>query len=209
MAAAVLAHPAASEIADPDAVREMIESYAREARIGVVPGADTPRGQLVCVAHGDLQADSILVSPQCEVLVVDLAAFGRRHWAKDVAQLAVDMVLRGLDPGADSFFWHRLPAWRTTLMRLGVLDTAIEDDRPQNAAVSGALRWIAQHIDAVLPPVRQPARAWEWHVALAEQLLHRTCERELPPAKRTVAMVAAYDQILLAAERLAMLRSGP
>jgi hypothetical protein len=192
-----LAHPAGAGIDDPQAVIDVVEGFSRDGRLGDVAATDAADDLLLCVSHGDLHGGNVLVAKHdAQPLLVDLARFGPHHWANDVARLAVDLVLRSLDAGVESFFWHRFARWRRVAWLLGDLDPAIDDDEDRNASVVAALRWIAEHGYDVLPPLEQERRRWEWHVALAEQLLRRTYQKDLPPAKRALALVAAHDQIL-------------
>ena len=196
----VLAHPAVGVAADSADVTRVIEGFARDGRLDRVPASETPRGLLLVLGHGDLHGGNILVSTsQVSPTLVDLSQWGPNHWAGDVARLAVDLMMWGLDPGVESYFWDRFSAWRETARVFGSLEPAIEDDAPTNQAVIAALNWIAEHKLDLLPPVGDRRHNWEWHVALAEQLARRTYDRQLPPAKRALAMLACNDQLLAAA----------
>jgi hypothetical protein len=198
-----LSHPAGAAIEGPEAVIRVVEGFARDSRMGDVPASDTPYNLLLCIGHGDLHGGNILVSADHAMpVLVDLAEFGFHHWAGDVARLAVDLLLHGLDAGVESFFWRGFASWREVGRLLGELDPSIGHARAENATVVAALRWLADHKYEVLPPLEDARRRWEWHIALAEQLLRRTYARDLPPAKRTLSLVAAHDQILAAAAQV-------
>ena len=199
----VLAHPAAGVAADSAEVMRVIEGFARDGRIDRVPASETPQDPLLVLGHGDLHGGNILVSTsQISPTLVDLSQWGPNHWAGDVARLAVDLMMWGLDPGINSFFWDRFSAWQETARVFGNLEPAIEDHAPANQGVIAALNWIAEHKLDLLPPTADRRHTWEWHVALAEQLARRTYDKQLPPAKRALAMLACYDQLLAAAEQV-------
>jgi hypothetical protein len=110
----------------------------------------------------------------------------------------------GLDPGVESFFWNRFPAWREAAQLVGSLELMRNDNLPSEQPAVAALNWIVTHKLELLPPLADHKRIWEWHLALAEQLARRTYDKELPPAKRTLAVLACYDQLLAAARQVPM-----
>ena len=69
-----------------------------------------------------------------------------------------------------------------------------------------ALSWIAANLHRVTPAMRpsfaRSRHLWEWHMALARNLLRCTYHTDIPPAKRALAFVAAYDQLVAAAEAI-------
>lgn len=198
--APVLGHPDGGNVDDAAEVLRVVEAFARGGHIGSVPCSDTPGVAEEVTAHGDLHGANVLVCTDEVIrpLIVDFGAFGTHHWAADPARLMVDMVLRSLDSTVESYLWRRLPAWREIMRAAGRLDGTVADAVPENAAVVSALRWMATERDRLLRPLSAADRWWEWHVALAEQLLRGAYQPDLTPSKRVLALVAAYDQLLTA-----------
>jgi CheY-like chemotaxis protein len=202
--ARLLDHPQGVRIADGAAMLKVIREYSRDGRIDGVPTSDTPQSGLVMVnAHGDLHGGNVLVyddeSPH--PLIIDLASYEPHHWAYDLARLVADIVLRALDSPAELYFWRRFDEWRRIARSAGNLDADIVDE-PTNAAAVAALNWIGQHREVLLAGLRTSERWWEWHVALAEQLLRGTYQPHLPAPKRLLGLVAAYDQLVVARPRI-------
>jgi hypothetical protein len=115
--------------------------------------------------------------------------------------LVADIILRVLDSPAELYFWQRFEDWRRIASDAGNLAVNIGDEAA-NAAGVAALNWIGSHREQLLPELRTPERWWEWHVALAEQLLRSTYQPRLPAPKRVLGMVAAYDQLVVARRRI-------
>ena len=194
-----LTHPAAAGLPDPQPLLSVVAAFARTGRLGAVVPTEIDCESLTILSHGDLHGGNILVSLDNPAPhIIDLANFGPHHWAFDLARLVVDITLRCIDPSVESFFWRRFNHWRALIAAVSQCDANISDPEPANEAAIAALRWIAGHRSEVIPPLDDLGRRWEWHTALAAQLLRGTYHVDLPPAKRTVALVAAYDQIVLA-----------
>ena len=199
----VLAHSAAGAVADSAEVVRVIEGFTRDGRLDGVAASETPRDLLLFLGHGDLHGGNILVSTShVSPMLVDLSRWGPNHWAGDVARLAVDLLMWGLDSGVESFFWNRFPVWREAAQLVGGLEPLRNDNLPSDEPAVAALNWIVTHKLELLPPFADHERIWEWHLALAEQLARRTYDKELPPAKRTLAVLACYDQLLAAARQV-------
>jgi hypothetical protein len=195
-----LGHPDAAAVNDAATVLEVVEEFSRSAQLINLQPSQVAEHLLLVLGHGDLHGGNILVTGvnRTSPVLVDLASFGHHHWAVDMARLSADIILRCVDNGVEAFLWRRFATWRLLAQRVASLDESVGDADPSNHAAIAALRWITQHHDRLLTPLREPARRWEWHVALAEQFLRGTYQPDLSPAKRTLALVAAYDQILAA-----------
>jgi hypothetical protein len=181
---------------------------------GNLPGGvsqdDVPRDTYVCYQHGDLHAGNVLVSTGRYnwPLLIDTSHFGMTHWAADPACLAVDLLMRSVDAGTESMLFTGFSTWRTLAVRFGAGEpelTAVTAT-PATSAALAALSWLATNLHRMTPAM-QPSLAasrhrWEWHMALARRLLRSTCHSDIPHAKRALAFVAAYDQLVAAAEAI-------
>ena len=74
------------------------------------------------------------------------------------------------------------------------------------AAALAALNWLTGNLRAFCPGLSGESEyrehAWEWHTALARNLLRATYDHEITVPKRALAVVAAHDQIAAAAQVL-------
>lgn len=194
----VLAHEDGANLSDLDEILRVVRAFVRAGHIGTVFAPDTPPGLGPVMAHGDLHGGNVLVCTGefFRPVIIDFAAYHRHHWAKDPARLMTDIVLRSLDADVESFLWRRLGQWRELMRQASHLDGSVPATTDQNATVMAALRWMAAQRDQILPSLREPGYWWEWHVALAEQLLRGAYQPDVPAPKRCFALAAAYDQII-------------
>jgi hypothetical protein len=74
------------------------------------------------------------------------------------------------------------------------------------AAALAALNWLTGNLRAFCPGLtgdgEYRAHAWEWHTALARNLMRASYDHEITVPKRALALVAAHDQIAAAAQGL-------
>jgi hypothetical protein len=194
---ALLSEDRAMELDEVPTILRTIAAFVRSGQIADVV-VDRRYGALEIVPqHGDLHGGNVLVlqGRHPRPCVIDLAAYGWQHWALDVARLVVDIVMHCLDPSPESHFWDRWSFWRAVLLAASSFELA-EDDAKNRAALA-ALRWVGARRSELLP-LMTDKRRWEWHVALAEQLLRSACQHQLPTPKRVLGLVGAYDQLQLA-----------
>ena len=160
-----------------------------------------------CYQHGDLHAGNILVSAGSHdhPFLIDTSHCDMAHWATDPACLAVDLLMRSVDAGSESMLFTGFGTWRKLAARFGACesDLAAQTTTPATSAALAALSWLAGNLHRLTPALRpsfiRSSRRWEWHMALARGLLRCTYHTDLPHAKRALAFVAAYDQLMAAA----------
>ena len=193
-----LTHPRLANLSDADGV---YASIGRFTRSDVLPDG-RPIGPIgmsgkTAYGFGDLHSGNVLVTRDSSPrpYLIDPADVGSLHWATDLARFSTDLILRCLDAGTASMTWERFTSWRTVADRYGEFDAG-PLDLDDNEAVMAALRWLVAHHAQIIPA---PAPPWEWHVVFAEQLVRGSYDMSLPPAKRALALVAAYDQLVHAA----------
>ncbi len=189
----------------------VLTTFITESRLPGITQHEIPRETYVCYAHGDLHGANVLVStghhpwPQ----LIDPSHFGVAHWATDPALLAVDLLMRSVDAGTESMLFTGFSTWRTLASRFGAGQpelTAVTTT-PGTSSALAALSWIAVNLNRVapvmLPGNGENRHRWEWHMALARSLLRCTYHTDIPHAKRALAFVAAYDQLIAAVEAIA------
>lgn len=185
-----------------------LHEFVLDGRLPGVPPRALPRRTFRTYAHGDLHAGNALVyeGRHPTPTLIDPSLFGMAHWAADPARFAVDLIMRNVDAGAESMLFGGFATWRSLVARFSVGDRvdAAVTSAPGTAAAVTALNWLAANLPRVCPVLDggDAAYRWEWHVALARQLLWATCHDDLPPPKRALAMVAAHDQLELAVQAL-------
>jgi hypothetical protein len=186
-----------------------VKAFVTERRLpNGIPRGDTSHDTYICYQHGDLHAGNVLVSTgrHDHPLLIDTSHFGMAHWAADLAFLAVDLLMRSVDAGTESMLFTGFGTWRELAARFGAgrSELTAQTSTPATSAALAALSWLATNLDRVTPAMRpSPAESpyrWEWHMALARSLLRSTYHTDIPHAKRALAFVAAYEQLIAAAE---------
>jgi len=194
--------------ADADQVTRFIRSFVVDGRLGTTERRQVSQPTYEVFSHGDLHAANILVYPgkRPAPVIIDMNRFQRAHWASDIARLAVDLLLRSVDPGAESMFFSGFQTWRMLATQLGDRDTLGPAVTQEGGTASAlvALNWLVGNLSAYCPMFSDKASsseyAWEWHAALAVFLLRATYHIDVTAPKRALALVAAYDQLLCAAQ---------
>jgi CheY-like chemotaxis protein len=185
-----------------------LTAFVTEKRLPRVLAQAIPQITYICNGHGDLHGDNVLISTglRPQPLLIDPSHFGLAHWANDPARLAVDLLMRSVDAGTESMLFTGFGTWRALASRFaaGRSDLTAVTATPPTLAALAALSWITMNLHRVSPSmqpsVAQGEHRWEWHMSLAKNLLRSTYHRDIPHAKRALAFVAAYDQLVAAAE---------
>jgi CheY-like chemotaxis protein len=192
-----------------------LTAFITERRLLLVPLRAIPRQTYTCYVHGDLHGGNVLVSAGLRPLplLIDPSEFGQAHWASDAACLAVDVLMSGVDAGAESMFFAGFDTWRTLAsgFSAGAHELAAVTATAANSAALTALSWLAVNLPRFSPAVDldgAQGHRWEWHVALATYLLRATYHADTPPPKRALAFVAANDQLAAAAAAIPASRSA-
>jgi CheY-like chemotaxis protein len=185
-----------------------LRTFVTERRLpGGIPQRDISPETYVCYQHGDLHAGNVLVSTglRNRPLLIDTSHCGTAHWATDPARLAVDLLMRCVDAGTESMLFTGFATWRELAIRFGAGEPELSavTATPATRAALAALSWLPANLHRVTP-VMEPGLAqsryrWEWHMALARNLLRSTYYNDIPHAKRALALVAAHDQLTAAA----------
>jgi hypothetical protein len=205
-----LVHPDGCALDDISTLTSELTAFITEGRVGGATRRRLAQSTYTSYAHGDLNVGNVLVSlsKRPAPVLIDTNRFDREHWATDPAHFAVDLLMHNVDGGVHSMFFTGFATWREQAAALGRLEpvqTSVTGDGATRAALAG-LDWLTGNLRAFCPAVRSDAdferHRWEWHAALAAHLLRTTYHHEIPGPKRAMAIVAAHDQLVSAAEAL-------
>jgi hypothetical protein len=212
----VLSHPLGCALEDTARYIERLRAFVLQGRLGAGPelSAHSPRPSQPTFrvhGHGNLLVNNVIVSYDSrhpQPTVIDTRRFGPGHWAADPARLAVDLLMRCVDHGTQSAFFTGVPVWRTLARRMGLLEP-LEDAVSEEAGTVAALRaisWLTHNLRGYCPAVAGEldfaTHRWEWHAALAGELLRGAADPTLPVPKRALGVVAAFDQLIAAESAL-------
>jgi CheY-like chemotaxis protein len=193
---------------EADVVVRGVRTFITDHQLpGGVTAPSTSYNTYICHQHGDLHAGNVLIvtGRRNWPLLIDPSHFGLAHWARDLASLAIDLIMHSVDAGTESMLFTGFGTWRTLARQVGAGEpelTAVTATPATSAALS-ALSWLVENLHKVTPALRPALAAspqrWEWHLALAHNLLRSTYHSDIPHPKRALAFAAAYDQLNAAA----------
>lgn len=204
----VLAHAEGCRLtaAEADQISRLIRLFVLDHRIDAVEQRRLSQPTYEVQAHNDLHAANILVyqGQRPMPVIIDPSRFGPAHWASDPARLAVDLLLRSVDAGAQSMFFSGFEAWRELAAALGrPAETAPATRGGGLTGPLAAMDWLVANLRAWCPAIDDDTEygrhGWEWNAALAVFFLRATYNTSIPAPKRALALVAAHDQIVRAA----------
>lgn len=198
-----LVRPEGGNLTDTAALATDLSSFIRDTTLKNAPRHELPTRTYATYSHGDMHCANILIyqGKRPTPTLIDASDFGIAHWAKDPARLAVDLLMRSFDTGADSLFFNRFATWRELAAQIGDLAQPLRATCPLPAtrAAFTALNWLVTNLRAFCLPLATDAdfarNHWEWRLALASWLLRNTCYVDVAAPKRAVAIVAAHDQL--------------
>ena len=154
--------------------------------------ASTP---LQILSHGDLHAENILIDDSDNSIIIDLGNVAFKHWSCDVARLAVDLFVRGVDQNTIGFY-----KLNSINKQLKEFKNFIEGNNMTNPTkASGnrgyvyALNWIRNNIACIHS---DKYSEWEFLLGLAVEFLKASYKSiSTPPGKRAFAILAACEAV--------------
>jgi hypothetical protein len=205
-----LGHPEGGGLVGTTQLMTDLSLFVREARLGNLARHQVPTKSYTTFSHGDMHGGNILVyrGRHPAPTMIDASDFGRMHWAKDPAKLAVDLLMRSFDGGTESLFFTRFGVWRELATQIGDLPQSLDVSCPTPAsrAALDALNWLVTHLGEFCGPLSTEARLarqhWEWRLALINWLLRTIYYADVSTPKKVLAMVAAHDQLTAAVHML-------
>ncbi|MEU1836803.1 response regulator transcription factor [Micromonospora chersina] len=191
------------QASDEAECREILSAFVDH---GALPGDRKPDGKTVFIeAFGDLHSTNVLVypSPDSRPVLVDASMYGLNHWAVDAARLVVDLVLSVRRAGTAPL------QWSDTAEVSAYLDGLCAPARSVRPAVSADSvdAFIGQVVDKLPSYVRAEALQmtteqwhWQWHAALAKELIRQGTRAGLPAPRAVAALIAAVRHLTFAAD---------
>jgi hypothetical protein len=160
----------------------------------------------ICWSHGDLHSQNILVDGARHPWLIDAADRAEMHWARDPAQLAVDLWI-AVHNNNEALFWGtkdepfgNIYRWRDEILRW------LENTRPQEkdyrtaTPVMAALLCLREIVSEVFDGCFDE---WQFRLALLMQFLVFTSYEQIPAPKRCLSLVVADALIQAMEEELA------
>lgn len=181
----------------------LLRDFVRfRGQIGTHPSRAFPRITHQCWSHGDLHSRNILVGgSMLRPWLIDAGNRRECHWATDPARLCGDLWISSWDSLPDSYFWDNVIGWRQSIAtwlngrNVGRKKTA------KNTRTYESLVWLRDNLSSLFSSLCQSEFAiWQFHLALAMELLTQSSYPDVPMPKRCLGVLAAYD-VLVRLER--------
>jgi hypothetical protein len=157
---------------------------------------------------GNLRSDNILVQPGTHprLVLMDASFYKQDHWSSDNARLLVDLLLRVRHPGLESMLWtsmHDLDDTVNMLCPYCKMDTVQVigfNVTPTEAFIEQAVELLPLSTHMQELGISQDDWHWEWHIALARELLRQAAYKDLTPPRACLAIVSAAEHLRIANE---------
>ncbi|MER7460666.1 response regulator [Micromonospora sp. NPDC126480] len=178
---------------------------------GVLANGRRPDGTTTFIdAFGDLHCTNVLVypSPHRRPVLVDASMYGPNHWAVDAARLVVDLVLSVRRAGPASLHWSNVAEVSSYLDGLcGPARAARPEAAPEavDAFIGQIVDELPTYVHAEALQMTTEQWHWQWHAALAKELVRQGTRAGLPGPRAVAAIVAAARQLAFAADAYAMI----
>ena len=174
-----------------------LDTFIVSRRLGNLDEEKFPKGIEWCLSHGDLHSRNILVTNKGPRLV-DAANVGELPWPADLARLAVDLLVSGLDNGDASHEWTNVSQWFDAVQAFNRNDwRTLLVDTGTSTSVMTAVGWLRQNLHDLVGGHGPPRRP-EWQFLLCVAIEFMRCSyryQDLPSPKRVLSLLAACDAI--------------
>ncbi|WP_439427786.1 response regulator transcription factor [Micromonospora sp. LA-10] len=173
---------------------------------GVLPGGLRPEGTTTYIdAFGDLHSTNVLVypAPDNRPVLVDASMYGPHHWATDAARLVVDLVLSVRRAGVASLDWAdttEVSAYIAGLCRTARSGRQVPPADSVDAFIGHVVDNLPTYVNVEKLQMTSEQWHWQWHAALAKELIRQGTRAGLPAPRAAAALSAAVRQLTFAAD---------
>lgn len=202
----VLNNPRACGISDSVKLIQRLSAFVRGNR-GVAGAPSELRKVIQVRSFGDLHSNNVLVQLGviAQPVLIDASLYDVDHWSADHARLLVDLLLRVRNSGVDSMLWPPITDADEQVVLLCPKCQSRESLEEPEAGATGAfitqaVRQLTSstHMDPL--GITSEAWHWEWHVALARELLRQATYEDLTPPRACMGLILADQHLRIARE---------
>ncbi len=145
--------------------------------------------------HGDLHSRNILVTNTNLPAIIDTGGMSHGYWCLDIARLITHLFFVGINHNTREYFDLDSLDKDLAIIKKIMTCEQIEDDSINNNIIF-TINWLVNHCEIIYEDLYSK---WEFQLGLMKELLqisYRT--NSIPPNKRAVALIAAYECMLIA-----------
>jgi len=150
------------------------------------------------LCHGDFHANNIMVQGSSPI-IIDTGGIRYDYWCIDICRLLVHLFVVGFDKNTFKFFdIAKIPKMVEISKKIIRLDTLELDG--ENDGYIQAINWLLNNVESIYDGYYCK---WEFQLGLCKEFLQMSYRaNSIPPNKRVVSLIAAYECILSANESL-------
>lgn len=150
------------------------------------------------LCHGDMHSRNILVQGMRPILI-DTGGIKYDYWCMDICRLIVDLFMKGIDHRSIDFYDIHKVKENVDLARSVFLQEKVALSG-KNKNFKQAIDWLMANCSEIYGDLYTPL---EFHLGLIKEFLQASTRVEtLPPNKRAIAILAAYEGMLIANKSL-------
>jgi hypothetical protein len=196
-------HPSAGNRTDATDLTRAILDFVKDGRIASST-ARLPDNVTFVAGFGDLHSENVLMrmGTYPRPVLIDASRYDHYHWGADASRLLVNLVLRVLRPGTASLLWSDFDDVLNALSGLcHVCGTT--DGPPASHPVEVFIDEVVANVDRYLLIEDLGVTEewhWQWHVALAKELIRQATQPGLPAPRTSVGLVGAAQHLMSAGE---------
>lgn len=169
----------------------MLNKY-KNIDVNTLLGEKYNKNLVLC--HGDFHANNILIQDGRPV-IIDSGELGYNYWCLDVCRLIVHIFIVGLDSGSRDYYdINCIDANLNNIKLLLNAEKLVSNN--QNEGYIFSLNWLVENVKEIYGDLFSE---WEFCLGLMKEFLQMSYRVEnVPPNKRTIALLASYLCLLRA-----------
>lgn len=150
------------------------------------------------LCHGDLHSKNILIQHKRPTLI-DTGGIKYDYWCMDISRLIVDLFIKGMDYNTLEFYDINYIGENVNIAKMIFMPKGIPLDG-KNDKIIIAINWLIVNCEHIYGDLYS---LFEFQLGLVKELLQvSTRINTIPPNKRAIAILAAYEVMLLANKSL-------
>lgn len=146
------------------------------------------------ICHADFHSNNIMVQGK-NPKIIDTGGIRYHYWCMDICRLIVNLFIFGFNRGSIQYFdISEIPNDLNIAKKIITLEELPVDG--SNDGYIHAINWLVKNVESIYEPYYS---TWEFQLGLCKEFLqmaNRT--NSVPPNKRTVALLASYESMLMA-----------
>ncbi|WP_452225755.1 hypothetical protein [Lacinutrix cladophorae] len=144
--------------------------------------------------HGDLHSRNILIEGDSPYLI-DTGGIDYSYWCSDICRLVVDLFIKGLDNGRKEYYDINKISDNVSIGKLLIKRDSIDLDKVNDNYIN-SINWLSKNVEIVYDDL---FFEYQYQLGLMKEFLQVSYRVDtIPPNKRAIALLLAYQCMMLA-----------